>query len=280
MVKYRNILKTIDSYVKCHDYPKAVAMREFDPLNYKDEEWDTYPKQIPSPQGKLQRIQENLQKNIDYSRQESIALRDYQTTSYLPLNQMLNGRQLPTSGKDLFKYELRSGVMGGIRDKKTGKTSLSEEAEGEFVTRVRDGTFDEDGEPNYVYMSMPEEDRLISSAIDKSPTLQDNTILYSYRQLPLTLKVGDHGTLKGYSSTSYNPYVIENIMEKGEWVIGSEDHRFKCKIYAPKGTRGLVLNEQTSGKSAWQSEWLLDKNQKYFVRSINYETMEAEIVLY
>ena len=50
-------------------------------------------------------------------------------------------------------------------------------------------------------------------------------------------------------------------------------------IYAPTGTKGVVLNRH-NGCVDWQSELLLDKNQRYVVLSRDDKNMTAEILLY
>lgn len=280
MVKFNNILKIIEDYTdKCHDYPKANAIKNFNPENYQEEIWDESSRTIPSPQGHLQRTQEELQKSVNYTNLEHGALDDYQTNSFIPLNYWLNGGHLPTTKRELWET---FGFMGYLRDKEGNLIYEDDATDLEFCMAVHNytGGFDSREGHEYVDLSMPEEDELIHRAIQKTPSLQQDTVLYSYRQLPLNLKVGDHNVIRGYGSTSFNPYVIDDIMNNGQWVQGEKDVRFKCKIYAPKGTNGMVLNRDTSGIPAWQSEWLLDKGQRYFVHSINYETMEAEIVLY
>lgn len=284
MVKFNSIVKAIDDYVqKCHDYPKATAMRNFDPNNFMEERWSENPEKIPSPQGTLQRVQEELQGSINYTNLEKGALGDYKTNSFLPLNYWLNGGKLPTNERELERLEWEIGFHGYMRGE-DGELLIGDDdnAKGELVMPVHNYTVSWENREGheYVDLSMPQEDELIKRAIDKSPKLQQDTVLYSYRELPLDLKEGDHGVIKGYGSTSFNPYVIDDIMNNGQWVQGQKDRRLRCKIYAPKGTDGIVLNRQVSGSLAWQSEWLLNKNQRYFVRSINYETMEAEIVLY
>ena len=94
------------------------------------------------------------------------------------------------------------------------------------------------------------------------------------------MKVGDHSAIKGFGSCSYNPYVIDDIEQGGPWVQGEKNRRYKVKVYAMKGTKGIVLNDHSSGIPPWQSEWLLDKGQKYVVWSKNDNDMTAEIILY
>lgn len=281
MARLNNLIKAIDNYLeKCHDYPKARAIREFNPQNYQEETWDSSHDIIPSPQGYLQRTQEDLQKTVNYTSLEMGAMEDYATCSFIPLNHWLNGGELPTTYSEVQELAITTGVMGYLQGE-DGNFIHDDTTKGEFVMAVHNFTGKwGSSEHTYVDLTMPQEDKLISRAIQKTPPLQQDTVLYTYRELPLDLKVGDHGVIKGYGSTSFNPYVIDDIMEGGAWVQREKNRRLKCKVYAPKGTQGVVLGDTTVGHIAWQSEWLLNKNQRYFVHSIDYDKMEAEIVLY
>ncbi len=282
MVKYTSIINTIEEYVeKCHDYPKANAIRNFDPDNFIEEVYydGTEKNRIPSPQGHLQRTQEELQKNVNYTNLEIGTMHDYQTNSYIALNYWLNGGELPTNRRSPMMMDI-GFWMGYIRGE-DGEL-ISGEGEGEFVMAVHNytgGWRSKEGH-EYIDLSIPQEDELLHRAIDKTPPLQQDTVLYRYGELPDGLSVGSHSVIKGYGSTSFNDYVPQDIMNNGAWVQEEKDRRFNIKVYAPKGTKGVVFNRESSGLPAWQSEFLLDKGQRYFVHSIDYENMTAEIVLY
>ena len=252
---------------KCHEYPKSIALKYY---NEHKENFvtETYgygvdSRTIPSPVGRLQQIQADLQEEIYYESLERGVLRDYSTNSFIPLSLMLNG--VP-DWEDICRfigYDFGNG----------------------FVMPVLD--FDKDNDPNYegspwVDMSMPQESKMLSQAIDKSPRVQSDCIVFRYGELPLDIPVGGHGTFKNFLSTSYNPYVaFEDIPNGGTWVQGShaKQTRYKLTINVMKGTKGIVLNRHT-GCPDWQSELLLDKNQRYIVLSRDDTNMTAEILLY
>ena len=260
---YNIITKSIET--KCHDYPKAVALREFEQnkSQYQTEtyEYGTYTRTLPSPVGMLQSIQAEAQSKIEYESLEKGVARDYSTNSYIPLNMMLN---------NVTDWEKRCRFMG--YDFGNG-----------FVMAVLD--FDKEEDPNYegspwVDLSMPQESQILSGMIDKSPRVLRDSIVYRYGELPKDIPIGGHGRFKGFQSTSYNPFVaFEDIPEGGAWVQGEKDRRYKMTMYVPTGTKGMVLNRH-NGCSDWQSELLLDKGQRYIVLNRNDKEMTADILIY
>lgn len=283
MVKYDSILKIMDNYVqKCTDYPKYQALKYFKEHmdEFQEERYDSDPNRIPSPQGHFQRMQEQLQEDVEYDAFEQATLEDYQTNSFIPLGYYLNDGLMPTTKNEMRQLGF---TFGGYIQNEDGDFLYGDRADekGVFVVPVHyypDGR--ENGNHEYITLSMAEEDKHISSAIQKSPPLQQDTVLYSYRELPLDIKEGNHGVIKNYGSCSFNEHVCEDIRDNGEWVQGEKDRRYMCKIYAMKGTQGVVLNERITDLPPWQSEWLLNKNQRYIVWSKNDDDMTAEIILY
>ena len=283
MVKYSTLLDIIEkSLNKCHDYPKAMALDYFknNQNNFKGETYDygVNPNQLPSPQGELQRIQEELQENVDYDEYETGTLYGYQTNNYIELGIWLNTGQMPTTPNEADEIfgTFAQGYMLDENGEYMGRDRGDEV--GTYHTTIPYGL--RSGDSHRIDVTLEDQDRYLTSAIDKSPPLQQDTVLYSYRELPADIQVGDHGTFRGYSSCSYNPFVIESIEKSGGWVQGEKDRRYKVKVYAPFGTKGLVVGDTTSTNWSWQSEWLLGKNQRYIVWSKNDFDRTAEIILY
>lgn len=114
----------------------------------------------------------------------------------------------------------------------------------------------------------------IDQAIEKSPSLLKDTVVYRYGALPHDISEGDVGKFKGFTSTSFQEGTVEKF-KNGYY--GDLDTRYKLKIYAPKGTRGVLVND--TFEAVKEHEWLLPRNQRYYVVSVNHDTMEAEILL-
>jgi hypothetical protein len=76
----------------------------------------------------------------------------------------------------------------------------------------------------------------------------------------------------------------EELRERVNRKVDVTEHgiKYEIKIYAPKGTRGVVLDNENLGCSNTASEFLLDKNQKYVVLSKDdsHEPPTVEILLY
>ncbi len=261
MVQYIYIIKAVEEYLKCYDYPKAIALKNFNESDYAMEEWDdgVELKTVPSPIGKLQQLQEDLQDRVEYTDLEKESLHEYSTSSFIPIGLCLNG----------------VGDWQEIADEDYYVHCIVTD-DGKFYT----GAFlrDENGEI-IEDIELQKQIKAIGTAIEKSPSLQENTLLYRNGQLPLDIEVGDHGKFKSFLSTSYNDFIAFEDVPTGDWTQGSKDHRYNIRIFAPKGTKGIVLNRHNNCKN-WQSELLLDKGQRYVVLAKNDDDMTADILLY
>lgn len=111
----------------------------------------------------------------------------------------------------------------------------------------------------------------IDSAINKSPGLTQDTILYRAGHWDSSLKKGDKGTFKGYSSTSYSD-------EDMDMFSGFGEDRYTIEIYADKGTKGISINDTFGGMSG-EKEFLLPRNQNYEVIDVDNRNMVAKIHL-
>ncbi|WP_407420685.1 phage minor head protein [Methanobrevibacter sp.] len=104
----------------------------------------------------------------------------------------------------------------------------------------------------------------LDSALEKSPGLIQDTILYRADDcFDVTLAVGDYGNFSGFPSTSFQERGADQFLDEG---------RYKVKILAPKGTKGIAMN----GKHGWNAktsehEFLLQTNQKYIVLDVNHD---------
>ena len=258
------ILKHIeDAILKCgDDYPKARALKyyrehkeEFQTEDYGGLNSET----LPSPVGVLQRVQANLQEKVEYDSIERGVARCYSTNSYIPLGMMLNN--VPNWEEECKRWVMTYDFGNGL------------------VMPVLDSP-NNDGRGDWVDLTMPQQSEILSGMIDKSPRVQVDTTVYRYGELPLDIKVGEHGVIKSFMSTSYNPYIaFKDIPEGGAWAMVEADKRYKTTVHIMEGTKGMVLNRHT-GCMDWQSELLMDKGQRYIVLAKNDTDMTAEILLY
>ena len=257
-----NIFEKSIQIVKCHDYPKAQALlywekhkQDFQTEDYGGMETET----LPSPVGVLQRVQAKLQDNVDYTSIERGVAKCYSTNSYIPLGMMLNN--IPNwedqANDWVISYDFGNG----------------------FALPVLDSP-NNDGNGKWVDLTMPQQSEILSTMIDKSPRVAVDTTVFRYGELPLDIGVGEHGTIKSFMSTSYNPFIaFKDIPEGGAWAQVEADKRYKMTVHVMEGTKGMVLNRHT-GCMDWQSELLLDKGMKYIVLDKNDDDMTAEILLY
>lgn len=260
------IEKSVLTIVKCQDYPKALALKYYNDHkdDFQTEVYTTNNKVLPSPVGKLQSKQAKLQESVDYESLERGVAHDYSTNSYIPLNMMLN---------NVPDWEKKSRFMG----------VMSYDFGNGFIMPVLDSP-NNDSRGDWVDMSMPQESEMLSNMIDKSPRVAEDTIVYRYGELPIDIQEGGHGVIKGFMSTTYNPYIaFEDIPNNGTWIQNEkrllDRVRYKQRIFVMKGSKGMVLNEHT-GCVDWQSELLLDKGMRYVVLSKDDVNMSADILVY
>ena len=266
MVSREIILEIINKslQIKCHDYPKAIALQYYNEHkdDFRSEEYPTGvdTETLPSPVGRLQQQQADLQEDIYYESLERGALHDYSTDSFIPLGLMLN---------NVPNWQDKCGFIRHIINDK-----------GEFIMPVLDEDYN-NGKGRWYNMRITDESDLISQAIDKSPRVVEDCIVYRYGELPMDIGVGGHGKFNSFTSTSYNEYIaFKDIPTGGTWLSSADKaKRYKMRIFTPTGTKGVVLNEHT-GCRDWQSELLLDKGQRYIVLARDDDNMTADILLY
>lgn len=106
----------------------------------------------------------------------------------------------------------------------------------------------------------------IDSAIAKTPELEQDTALVRYGHFDESMcELGEIFDLEGFLSTSYDDVTREaNATDH----FARKCHRWKITILAPKGTRGIRLNNFFHALTS-EREWLLDRNQKFEVLEYN-----------
>lgn len=266
MVRYKTIFRIIDEHVrKCSDYPKAIALKYFKEhqSEFLTETYDegVNPKSEDSPVGYLQKEQADAQEKIEYSGREKGVLKGYSTNTFQPIQKYNN---------DTEDWEESVESKDGYYSTKSRAWMLSifnfhQNDEGKEVCTMED-------------VPIKEHVDLITESIEKTPPIQHDTILYRYGRIPDDIQEGGHGKFKGFTGLSYNKYTAHTeIKSWAKWM--DKSHRYKLTVYAPKGTKGIVLNNHT-GCRDYQSELLLDKNQNFIVLSRDDNKKVAEILLF
>lgn len=110
--------------------------------------------------------------------------------------------------------------------------------------------------------------RILTRAINKSDGLLNSTILHRYGEWDEELHEGDVGVWEGFTSLTY---------QKKEATQFSGEDRRAIKIYAPKHTKGLVINEENGLSSHTEHEYLIGRKTRFYVLSTNKQ--EIEILL-
>ena len=116
----------------------------------------------------------------------------------------------------------------------------------------------------------------IKSAINKTPALQENTILYTGQRLPDNVLDGDSiGTFKHFVSTSFKSRIASSFSRR--------EGRYNIKVLAPKGTKGIVYTERWRGKRVnkgmGEGELLLQAGTKFKVIELDPKNKTATIEL-
>ena len=110
----------------------------------------------------------------------------------------------------------------------------------------------------------------IDMAIEKAPELIENVCLVRYGHFDeeMASKIGEEQTLKGTLSTSYDD---TTKAPEGTEHFASKCHRWKMTILAPKGTKGIRLNNYFNAYTT-ELEWLLQREQKFEVLEYRMDT--------
>lgn len=121
-----------------------------------------------------------------------------------------------------------------------------------------------------------EEHQNVRSAIEKAPRLTQDTILFHGGIFDESLKVGDVSNFKGFTSTSYKREISERIF------TGNGNNEYLIKMYAPQGTKGIVITgSDPEFGSGSEHEFLLKDNTRFQVLNIDSgkNPPEAEVLL-
>ena len=114
---------------------------------------------------------------------------------------------------------------------------------------------------------------IIERCIEKAPGLNQDTILFAGAiGVDKNTKIGDELYFKGFQGVSYSKEIGEEYKEK-------EEERYLFTIMAPKGSKGIRINNTFDGIER-EKEWLLQRNQSFKVLDINHEekTVVVELI--
>ena len=281
------IIKAInDLDEKCGISPSQRA-EEFDASMFEDERWDNdgelavgrEDENILSPIGELQQAQEDLQNNREYSHLERIASLLWNSGEWhKSINKYIRDGEIQSYVHGWSEEELTDGfVFGGDM----GIYSLVED--GMDINDIFDMSNPYEKKQYEKYMkyepmeiTIPQVADTLRKVIDKTK-LQNDSIVYRVGKFDGNMKVGDYGKFEGLTSTTYNPKMIDYMKENYDWMDSSD---YTMKIYAPKGTNGVVFGDNNLCDGDAESELLLNHNQKYVVLSVDKKNKECEILLY
>ena len=277
MIRYSTLVRVISDYTeKCSDYPKYQAFKYWKKYHdqFEEESWDSgngrFINNDESPVGHLQQAQEDLQDEVNYTNLEKEANHRYSVDYF-------NALQIYNNGGD---YETEVYDCGGdVVDGECILPTVNHYGEDWSFDWTDTVAFGEDfmGDWSIEDTNIKDIDQAITSSIEKSPVLLQDTVMHRWGELPDDLEVGNHGVFKGYTGMSFNEKVPKDIKTWAGW--GDHSHRYMIKVYAMGGTKGMVLYPH-NGCRDWQSEWLCGKNQRYILLSRDDDEMTAEILLY
>lgn len=136
--------------------------------------------------------------------------------------------------------------------------------------------FDDD-EMFYYEDMFPKIVRSLDNCINKTKGLKNNTRLYRAGAVDIHLAPGMHGTLKGYSSTSFQKETAKRLANEN-----AEGYDWTIEILAPKGTKGVCANDHTNFNNnsyTFEHEYTLGRNTGYTVLSMDYKNKRQVILL-
>lgn len=276
MVTRNIILKSLDDAIsKCGPTIKQ-RFENFNPKDFSKEKYssDQDVKGDRSPIGEIQRRQGDAQKDIDYTITDKMVSSLYQFHLFNDLNSYLN----KVTFEDMFGNKHRVGEYD-IEFISKFSDDHSEYLGMEMVkTPVTYGLMIDDV---LTEKTIPELGDMLSEAIDKSPRLLEPTLLYRFGHFEKGMKAGDTGKFDAFLSATFNEYVARKGIKNMNYLKLAESRksRYQMRIYAPKGTKGMVLNRY-NGCDDFQSEFLIDKGQKYIVLNVNDKKKTVDILLY
>ena len=120
--------------------------------------------------------------------------------------------------------------------------------------------------------------QVIMDYIKNSIGLQTDAVIFRGGHWDIGTRVGDMGETPTLTSTSFSH---ESAIEIGINQSTEEqiDRRYDITVYAPKGTKGAMVNAPSLSSNFPEHEYLLNKGQKYIVLDVNDDAKTASILL-
>ena len=115
----------------------------------------------------------------------------------------------------------------------------------------------------------------IDSLMKESKGLVQDTVLYRGGHFDIHARVGDQLSFKGYQSTTFQKSTSDIYKESDN----DDGFNMTYIIYAPKGTKGICGSDDRFENNTWEHEYVLPRNTKYTIKSIDYDTMTVEVVI-
>ena len=106
--------------------------------------------------------------------------------------------------------------------------------------------------------------------MEKTPGTLENAVYYRGGKLDENMEVGEIGKFDAPTSTSYRESTAKNFVEEGEYLM---------EVYAPKGTKGVVVNDGRFHKHSSSHEYTLKPGQEYVILEIDRVNKKAKILL-
>ncbi len=317
MVQFKNIIKAMENYVtKC---PTIAEMRQkLAELSY-DERFNQLKEQsLLNPleerdydlkMGRWESIQRFKESNREqYESEEWIREEEQEIEEELfqysrRLIEGLKTQPIPQVSLDKFKSDSKRGELekSQIRSQQenvTVDTSMEGYTDeyGHYYERyidqrlmAMDDYFNGDvqginywlshkGYINKLEKEQQKDIKDIDSLMSESEGLTQDTMLYRGGYWDIHLKPGDHSKgFKGYQSTTFQKETAGTYVEWANEEKG--DNNMLIQILAPKGTKGIVGNDDRFNNGEWEHEYVLPRNTGYTVVDVDYDNMVATILL-
>ena len=110
----------------------------------------------------------------------------------------------------------------------------------------------------------------IEKIMEKTPRCIEDMIFFRGGKFDENMEVGETGKWECPTSTSYQESVAKDFVEEGEYFI---------EIYAPKGTKGVAVNDGRFHKHSSSHEYILAPNQEFILLGINRKSRTCKILL-
>ena len=111
--------------------------------------------------------------------------------------------------------------------------------------------------------------------IENSVGLDESTVLFRGGHWDIGTQVGDVKSIPLLNSTSYSKDTANALGLESE----DNPNRYMITVYAPKGTKGCMVNAPSLSHTFPEHEYLLNKGQKYIVLDVNDNDKTASILL-